>query len=324
MSGFETLPPDLKKLRPVQVLEKNMDHGQLAHAILLKGDDLLQLETVAQAIAASLLKTREHPELHPDYFTLRPAKKARMIRIGNRDGTEPNTMRKLVHDLQQSSNRGGFKLALVYEADRMNDAAANAFLKTLEEPPPQTVILLLSTRPYDLLATIRSRCFQFRLPVQPKAQQNEEWMSWVQDYKAWVHNLNINPREVFKKPTEAVLGSYGLIYRFSSILAKISEEAWKAEKQRQPDYLDEDELLALETGVRKGIRDQLIVEIENATREAVIELSHKIPYPANGFSHAIESLEETTGLLTLNMKEEATLEHFFHKSLKAWTRAAIG
>ena len=54
------------------------------------------------------------------------------------------------------------RLLVIYEADRMNLSAANIFLKTLEEPTASTTILLLTTRPYSLLPTIRSRCQRVR------------------------------------------------------------------------------------------------------------------------------------------------------------------
>ena len=162
-------------------MEANLEKGRLAHAILLKGEDLPTLEKVAHALAGVLLGNVANPNQHPDFFTLRPAKRARFIVVGKRDSDEPNTMRRLIRDLNQSSNQGGYKVAVVYEADRMNASAANAFLKTLEEPPRQTVILLLSTRPYELMETIRSRCFQFKIPARLRGSDSPEWQTWLEE-----------------------------------------------------------------------------------------------------------------------------------------------
>ena len=73
-------------------------------------------------------------------------------------------MRRLIDDLQKTSNQGGHKVAIIYEAERMNKESANAFLKTLEEPPSDTILFLLTHRPYDLIDTIKSRCLTYRIP----------------------------------------------------------------------------------------------------------------------------------------------------------------
>ncbi|MEK6707405.1 MAG: DNA polymerase III subunit delta' [Pseudomonadota bacterium] len=68
----------------------------------------------------------------------------------------------LVH---MSSHRNGYKIILIHPAETMNLAAANALLKNLEEPPPQTLFILVTHRPQDLLPTIRSRCRQIAMPT---------------------------------------------------------------------------------------------------------------------------------------------------------------
>src|SRR4029079_9158822 len=65
-----------------------------------------------------------------------------------------------------SSHLGGRKVIVVNPADRLHPSAANALLKTLEEPPSETIFVLVSARPAQLLPTLRSRCFRldFRAP----------------------------------------------------------------------------------------------------------------------------------------------------------------
>ena len=320
MAGLSSLPSELRALRPVEALERNVEKGRLAHAILLKGEDLPRLDHVARALAASLLHCEGDPLLHPDCFTLRPAKKSRSIAVGKRGQEEDNTMRRLLLDLQQTSNRGGYKVALVYEADRMNAAAANAFLKTLEEPPRQTVLLLLSTRPYDLMETIRSRCFQFRLPSRTGPSGVEGWSTYLEDYRRWIHFLRKDPDAARKAPGKAVLMAYGLIARFLEILAAAADAAWKEQKEILPEHLGDEEKDALQVGLQKGVRDKLLIDLEEATRIAAIELSHEIPFPSLQLTRAIGSLESITGLLALNMRDETALEYFFLQSLRIWTQ----
>ena len=64
-----------------------------------------------------------------------------------------------------SSHRSGYKIVLIHPAEAMNVAAANALLKNLEEPPPQTLFILVTHRPHHLLPTIHSRCRQIAMPV---------------------------------------------------------------------------------------------------------------------------------------------------------------
>ena len=99
MTGLATLPPEVRALRPVQTLEQNLARGRLPHALMLKGDDPLVLESVAQALASALLGAKVSPASHPDYFTLRPSGKARGIIVGQRHGEQPNTVRHLIREL---------------------------------------------------------------------------------------------------------------------------------------------------------------------------------------------------------------------------------
>ena len=83
--------------------------------------------------------------------------------------------------------------------------------------------------------------------------------------------------------------------------------------------MSDEEIDALKVGLQKGVRDKLLIEIEENTRLAAIELSHTVPFPALKLAQAIAALESITGLLALNMKDDAALESFFLKSLKIWT-----
>ena len=86
---------------------------------------------------------------------VRPRMKSRRIGV--------EEIRNLEHTLQLAAPGGACKVGVITEADRMNDAAANAFLKTLEEPPNNTLLLLLTANPQRLLPTILSRCV--RIPL---------------------------------------------------------------------------------------------------------------------------------------------------------------
>ena len=86
---------------------------------------------------------------------IRPRSKSRRISVAE--------IRDLEHTLHLAAPKGMTKVGVIVDADRMNEQAENAFLKTLEEPPNGTLLLLLSTRPQRLLPTILSRCVQVKL-----------------------------------------------------------------------------------------------------------------------------------------------------------------
>ena len=80
---------------------------------------------------------------------------------------------------------GDNKVALIHEAERMRKESSNAFLKTLEEPPPGTYIFLITTRNNSILPTIRSRCLQVRLSTEITSLNHPQWQDWLQLYESW-------------------------------------------------------------------------------------------------------------------------------------------
>ena len=132
--------------------------GRLAHAHLLTGAPPAELESLGRGLAANLLDADLAG--HPDFFLLRPESKSRRVSIAQ--------IRQLEHSLSRKPHRAPLKVALILEAERMcipPAEAANAFLKTLEEPPDHCLLLLTSDRPEGLLPTVRSRCLTF--PIIP-------------------------------------------------------------------------------------------------------------------------------------------------------------
>jgi DNA polymerase-3 subunit delta' len=318
--GLASLPQKLRDSRAIVSLAANIAKGRVPHAMILRGADPKSIEAAAFAICGELLPGSIPPQQHPDVFALRPTGKARQIQVGKRGNPLPNTMRQLLRDLLKTSNQGGYKVAIVFDAERMNHLTANAFLKTLEEPPPQTVILLLTCRPYDLLPTIRSRCFQFVIDPIDEGEAIPGWDAWQEDYRDWIRWLHADTDGVRREPHRAVLQAYGLITRFSDLLETTTSAALAAIK-KDPDYsqLDDDALDAAKVGISKGIRDRMLRDIEESTRFAAIELSHVVAFPATLLARVVAELESITGLLALNVKDDTALESFFIRSLRIWT-----
>lgn len=143
-------------------------HNRLAHAFLVTGAKGSGKRQLALGLTSHLLNCTPETALnHPDVHSLAPESKSRKLVI--------EQFRELEHALRMHAHRGGHKMAIVFEADRMMPQAANAFLKTLEEPPKNTHILLLSEHPEQLLETILSRCVavQLRSTGKPERSQQE-------------------------------------------------------------------------------------------------------------------------------------------------------
>ncbi len=317
MTAATPWPAALAGSPAVSVIEQAIAKQRLSHSLLLHGDDPDTLVAVALAIADRLLNVKGAsaafpPEQHPDCFMLRPAGKMRQI---SADAT-----RELINKVQVSPAVAPRKVAILHEVDRMHIAASNIFLKTLEEPPANTTLLLLTTRPYALLPTIRSRVLHFRFPSSATVVAADGWAPWLADYQAWLARLSegVSGKTAI---ADQVFTLYGLVARFSAVLDFATGEVWKLQKEKLPPDLEDDEQVAIETGIANGLRARLFAEIEAATRAfALPRLSTADGRARRAYAAAIEKLEHNVGLLRLNLNEAAALEDFLLSSLRLWTQ----
>jgi len=167
-------------------LNERRRRGALPHAILLAGPAGLGKREFAEAFARALLCNSPREDGH----ACDTCRACRFVAAGThpdlvrisfelRDDGKPRTeltvdqMRNLSERLTLTAQFGGAQIALIDPADAMNHAASNALLKTLEEPTPGTIIVLVANTPSRLSATIRSRCqrIEFRVPETKAALQ---------------------------------------------------------------------------------------------------------------------------------------------------------
>ena len=157
----------------------------MPHAVLLAGPAGVGKATLAEDVAAALLCLAPEPSMrpdrtcracrsvdhgnHPDVHRLVPVGAGAVIPIGG-PGPEERGVRDLVRELALLPVEGGARVAIISAADRMTEDAQAAFLKTLEEPPPGTVLILTATDEERLLDTIRSRCVRIRLGPVPRRE----------------------------------------------------------------------------------------------------------------------------------------------------------
>ena len=160
--------------RAVRQLQVAFESGRMHHAILFSGPDGVGKRSVARVVANLLLCQapvgaepclmcgschRFDEGTHADFLTVGLLQKSdgtveKMIKV--------DQIRSLQKKLALKSYEGGRRIILITNADRMNPSTANALLKTLEEPPSDTVFLLTSNAPSSLLPTVISRCQALR------------------------------------------------------------------------------------------------------------------------------------------------------------------
>ena len=141
------------------VLERARTAGRLAHGLCFVGPESVGKRTVATSLAAEILKT-ETPERHPDFFALARDRDEKTGVAKQEISVEQ--VRRLREQLSQTSFFSGPKVAVIDEAETLSTAASNALLKTLEEPPGATTIVLIATSFEHLPATVASRVQVFR------------------------------------------------------------------------------------------------------------------------------------------------------------------
>ncbi|HTW37581.1 MAG TPA: DNA polymerase III subunit delta' [Steroidobacteraceae bacterium] len=119
---------------------------------------------------------------HPDLMLLRPLESSTQIRI--------EQVRELSEELSLTSHQGGYKVAILSPADTMNRFAANALLKTLEEPPQGTLLILVATQPSRLPPTILSRCQRVRVRAPARADA-VAWLEATRGPGEWGRVLSV-------------------------------------------------------------------------------------------------------------------------------------
>ncbi|HEX6638597.1 MAG TPA: hypothetical protein VF033_13145 [Steroidobacteraceae bacterium] len=117
---------------------------------------------------------------HPDVTLLRPEEDSQYIKV------EP--VRALAADLALTAHGRGYKVAILAPADALYPNAANSLLKTLEEPPVRTLLLLVTSQPARLLPTIRSRCSRLRL-TGPSRREAAEFLGAARGAGPWEEAL---------------------------------------------------------------------------------------------------------------------------------------
>ncbi|PYJ10323.1 MAG: hypothetical protein DMF06_06810 [Verrucomicrobia bacterium] len=191
----------------MQYLTRAHERGRLGHAYLISGPPGSGKHGLASDLSGLVTGTTASDVFAaqpPGVYLAEPESKSRRIVI--------DQVRALEHALQMRASGGHRKVAIVAEADRLQPQAANAFLKTLEEPPNDSLLLLLSSMPEVLPDTILSRCIAVPLAAEEKAEPSAEEKELVELLGA-----------VVTPEAKGVQVAYRMARRFQRLLSQIRE-----------------------------------------------------------------------------------------------------
>jgi DNA polymerase-3 subunit delta' len=324
----------------VALLQRSLERGRLGHAYLFHGADLGELEAVARTLAKTLnceqprRRRADGPAVdgcdaclscrkidganHPDVLWLRPESKLRVIRI--------EQIRDLLPTIYLKPTQAPFKVAILVAADRLNVQAANAFLKTLEEPPADSILILLTTEPQRVLETIVSRCLRLSFGGGAVRHRDPAFVSWLGNFS-----------QLAAAEQRSLLGRYHLLSALLARLGEIKEATGQALAKRSPlethDDIDsklkekwEDELAAATEAEYRRQRAELLAGVQWWLRDVWLEsmrLGRELfTYPELAEAAArvarrisprqamenLQSLEQLQRLLASNVQEALALE----------------
>lgn len=305
-----------------QMVKRAIHAGRPAHGYLIVGP----VRGVAMDLAVNILqvlfcRAAEKPcgtcdgcrhvteRLEADIHWIFPEKKSRII-------SAEQIREKLINEVTQTSFSGGWKAGVLVGADRLNDASANAFLKTLEEPPERTLFLLLSDAPQQLLPTIISRCQ--RIDLDDLRELGEPWKGRVAETLA---------SPLLTRPLEKLAMSNVLF----SILTDIKSKAEQlvTDEEAQSDVADEDDKDVFEAKVSaryRELRTDFLLAILRWFRDLFILKAGAADHLVYNHSY-LDVLKERAGRLTLaqtlyNLKAVEELTRQMERNLSEETLLA--
>jgi len=293
----------------IRFVAKAIHERRLGHAYLITGESHQKVD-VARHIAAALNCAKEDGDAcgvcssckrifedrHPDVRLIRPESKSRRIKI--------EEVRELERASFLKAGEGRCKVGIIVDADRLTIEAQDAFLKTLEEPPKNTLFLLVTSEAQQLKYTILSRCLRINL-------FQEECLEFSERQKK-IQSVLLGWKST---PGESTLfQTYRLADAFQMALQEARLEIEKrveAEYEgkgyenldgKQREKIEEEKEASVESQYRKE-RDELVRVLQNHLRNL------SLVSPSNRkLIHAFDAVEKMHGRFNRNMNEGLILE----------------
>jgi DNA polymerase-3 subunit delta' len=223
-----------------QGIKNGYESGRLAHAYVIVGSPRGNALQFAESVLKLLFCERaDRPcnecvgcrqveaHKHVDTLWIEPQSKSRQILADD--------VRGLIQRMTQTSFEGGWKAGVILCADCMNESSENALLKTLEEPPPKSLLLLITDSANSLLPTIISRCQKIVLSEGASGPMDDVWKSQL---------MNV----LYNLPPTGGLGASRLASQFKSMFDRVKEgisDAVIEELDQNDEALDETKLKAI-------------------------------------------------------------------------------
>lgn len=284
-------------------LVRDYQAAKLHHSLLLQGPQFIGKQHFAHNFAGLLLCERAkfakpgaeklpycgvcqsctlyEAGTHPDFLVLGVPEGKKYIPV--------DVIRSAQGKLQQKALMGSNKVCLIYPAEALNENSANALLKLLEEPPPQTYFLLVAHSPQAILATIKSRC----LPVKFGVPTQTEIQAWLSDqFEAQDISYALELSRGFPEKALEFLSEKGDLHQYQQLAERF-----------------------LSTG---HLSPELLAEIEKTSLETFLDTllyqAHKL-WDANGVLGAEQKLSSriiaAKAALQSNPNKKLFLEAFF-------------
>ncbi|MEK7615518.1 MAG: AAA family ATPase [Patescibacteria group bacterium] len=282
------------------VLLRMVKNERIPHAILFVGPSHVGKTHLATALIQYLNQTTKPLSALSDVSVL--------VR-----GTDPKTkkrksaisvkqVRALIERLSMSSMDGSWKIGFVQEADRLSTGAANALLKTLEEPKGKTLLLLRAPSVESVLPTIASRCQTIRLSPVSKA-----------DISLALEKRGLGPQEAREIAAQS-LGRPGLALKF------VNDGAFRARKETAinqartllhaslaTQFQSVAELIPKQDVDKSHALSQLLQDWSEVVREDLLRLDESTPFNVR----VLRRIEEIQSAMRHNVNPHLALEHLF-------------
>ncbi len=245
----------------VRLLQRSLERGRLGHAYLFVGGQIESLQALARTLVKTLNcenqpkpGTRAGPpdscdrcstcrktdlDQHPDVTWLRPESKTRVIRV--------DQVRELIRTVNLKPAYARHKAGILVAADRLKEEAANAFLKTLEEPPPQSILILITSDPASIPETVLSRCLRLRVAGEAGWDPDEGPLTWLRQFG-----------DTALREQGSLLSRYRLLSVLLKQLGALREAITRAEEQASP----LESMGEVEPQVKEKWEDELAAAIE--------------------------------------------------------------
>jgi DNA polymerase-3 subunit delta' len=296
----------IENIPALKVLARSRVEGRMPHAVLFTGQNSELLLKASEWLAGLHLETAE-PLSHADCRALRPSKRSRRI---NMESTQ-----EVVADLRLTSTTGR-RVVIIYDVDRFAAEAANSFLKTLEEPPAGTLIVMQTTNYYRVLPTVLSRSLRFHLGGEMSPIQDASWNNWLKEFENFINKL-VTSKPTQNRSTEIIIPLYSLCARFDVLVELFVEEA--LEKAPPPPIADDEDKKdtndAYEETIRRGIWNRMLVAIEEKIR--LMGRSH--PTLSLQIASTVTVLESCRIRLELSYPVISAMENFLLQTVRIFS-----